>query len=325
MSWKLRRHACESCDSFHITFLIIFDYKDVDYSSCNFGGWANKLILCANLCVCNRTSLRFCFPGSAWSLSGSVRQKNVWVPQKRNPRPLGQAAVLPSTLAAPLHPASLIPISRQPLKEPPSSLLIFYTSPSSKLSHPGKESLHHFLLTPRVKLQGPLTQGPLSAPQTTPLLLPHKPPAFPLCIVSPWPPLSGQKKRKLGGTGGREEMEGRRGECALSGLWEGGVHPHQGVEIPLQLPAFPPSLPLSLLSLISGIFSPSIMCLSNSSRTGWNYTKRVWCINALKQCIYLLFFKCFDAGSNNSAEAKWSQQKHWTCRNSAFFHQLQRI
>lgn len=53
--------------------------------------------------------------------------------------------------------------------------------------------------------------------------------------------MSGQKREGWEGREAEKKKEGRggeRGECALSVLGPGGVHPRQGVEIPLQLPAF---------------------------------------------------------------------------------------
>lgn len=137
--------------------------------------------------------------------------------------------VLPST--APLHPASLIPILRQPLQQtpPPQSLLIFYTSPSSKLSHPRKESLHHSLLTAFCKTSRP------SHP-SSPLSTSDHPPCC--CHTNPWPflfalfrhgPYCPGKKEKVGRDGRQRRKKrggGERGENvpSLFSGQEGSTH-----------------------------------------------------------------------------------------------------
>ena len=175
--------------------------------------------------------------------------------------PLGHVPVLPSTLAAPLCPTPIFPTrTSSSLTRPPPFLPIFYTLPSSNL--PGKESLHRSLLTLSA-LQSCKTLSPVfpfPAPQTTPLLLPHTRPPRPfLFALFHRGPLLSEQREKVGREGRRKEKEEvriERGECALSALWAGLVLPHQGVEIPLQLPAFSPSLSLfTPLTHLCHIFS----------------------------------------------------------------------
>lgn len=175
-----------------------------------------------------KKSQRLSLPGPAWSLWGPVRQKSVWVPEKHNPLgPLGHVLVLHSTTSCPLSTPSAPPPQSYVILFyiPPSSLLIPYTFPSSSLSLPAEESLHHSLLTLAAKQQRPshpFTLLSTSDPHRLLLPLPHKPLAFPFCIVSPQPLLSWQRervgrewrpRRKRG-----EERRGERGERRMCPL-----------------------------------------------------------------------------------------------------------
>lgn len=123
-----------------------------------------------------------------------------------------------SHITSPFH----IPILRQLKNNPHPSALIFYTFPSTKLSHPGEESLRHSPLTILCNTLRPFCPFPLSAPQPTPLLQPHKPLAFPFCIVLRWSHCLSKKEKvgraRGGGEGGAEKKKsggGQRGEHVL--------------------------------------------------------------------------------------------------------------
>lgn len=198
----------------------------------SFGLLLLKILFCVHtsVCVCEwqRKSLRLPLPDSAWSLSGSVRQKNVWVPQKHNPRPRGHVPLVPSTLDAtsyvilfitPFVPAGfpyiLLIKTLLSYQEKKASITIsgYYSCKPARPSHPSS----------------PLgtSDHPHAAAAHTPTL------SFLHCF-SVAPIVRAKRERCEGGRWRRKRgEEGKEGECALSVFWACGVHPHQGVEIPL--------------------------------------------------------------------------------------------
>lgn len=130
-----------------------------------------------------------------------------------------------------------LPILRQLKNNPHPSAQIFYALPSTKLSHPREESLPHSLLTILCNTFRP--SCPFQHLNLPPCCCHTNPWPFLFCIVLPWPPLSEQEREIWEGREAekKRQEEGREGSmCSV--LEPGGVHPHQGVEILLQLPAF---------------------------------------------------------------------------------------
>lgn len=147
---------------------------------------------------------RFSLAGSAWTLSGSVRQKNVCTTQKRPPAP--------RRLPPNLHPFAPSYVN---LLDDPQALWF---------------SIHHLIrnipLRKRQTLSvAPLwnswrashSSSPLSSSDHPSITAPKAPRFFPLPFVSPWPPLSIQMKIK-----GERESESWEGWQAEGGAWRGG-------------------------------------------------------------------------------------------------------
>lgn len=149
------------------------------------------------------------------------------------------------------YPAHQLPLSTQhphltstSSTTPLSSLLILCTPPLIKTLRKRKPpSLSS------VKLHGPLTRlFPSQQLRPPPCCCRTNPPGLSSLHCFTVAPIVRAKRESW--EGGEVEKRKRR-ECALSVLWAGRVHPHQGVEIPLQLPAFFSLLLHSLVSVIS--------------------------------------------------------------------------